>query len=276
MSLTRLPYHRTRAGKLAPCGARSRPCPLADHFSQLQYDDLRLIEEAAERKAKAAAKAAKLDAAKQYPLHAPNQKKVVRVAPATKSGFRCPRCDRYMARGFGDSGLTIRGFRCPSCSLEAGIEEWEIDIQADNAKYLDDEVAAKSKWYHITEDPEWGEKMAAFEAGDPTAPAVHVGTKATSLRHSELRQFRSSGKHLFEIKLREGISFSPHLQEDVDYGWPNTVADFTSKDFPHAPTFEEQGFAADGATRYLNRFEGAGTISLLLAPHLFSARRIDS
>jgi hypothetical protein len=276
MSLTRLPYHRTRAGKLAPCGARTRPCPLAEHFSQLQYDDLRLVEEAAAREAKAAAKTAKLAQQPQYTLRAPGQKKVARVAPAGKSAFRCPRCDRHMVRGFGDSGLTLRGFRCPSCSFEAGIEQWEIDIQADNVKYLDDEVAAKAKWYHVTEDPNWGEKMAAYAAGDPQAPAVHVGTKATSLRHAELRKFHASkGKYLFEIKLTEGTSFSPHLQEDVDYGWPSTVGDFTTEDFPHVPTFEEQGFAPDGATRYLNRFEGAGTISLLLAPHLFAAKRID-
>lgn len=173
---------------------------------------------------------------------------MVPVAPGL-SGLSCT-CGRAFTR-FEASGLHKMP-QCPQCGMDIRREELNLEPTSEALSMLDDAEVKRVTWFHITRRRDWHSGVLAAET------PVHVGTKVAALTRAHgLR----SGKPvdslwwLQEVEIAKNASFLPGLAEDDAKGEPILDLD----------ELEEVAGDHDGL-RYLNLYEDAGSVSLLVDP----------
>lgn len=169
--------------------------------------------------------------------------------PPSLSGLSCA-CGRAFTR-FEASGLQKLP-QCPQCSAELRREELELNPTFEALRMLNDAAVKRVTWFHITRRRDWHSGVLAADT------PVHVGTKVAALTRAHgLR----SGKRvdsiwwLQEVEIAKNASFLPGLAEDDAKGEPILDLD----------ELEDVARNHDGL-RYLNLYEDAGNVSLLVDP----------
>ena len=163
--------------------------------------------------------------------------------------LRCPACSELLTSA---QHKALRSWtsevECSRCGMSRmNIYDVDVDIQKGCEKYLDDDVVRKVKWHHTTNAYDWLDQVQnAWEK-----PIVHVGTfQAAMARSRDIKgnTVRTS-RYRHVVRISEDATIDPVVQEDQDY-WMNS--------------WEEYKF---DVTRYVNRFESPGSISLLVNPN---------
>lgn len=165
------------------------------------------------------------------------------------SGLSCT-CGRAFTR-LEASGLD-KMTTCPNCGLELWREELELNPTVEAMRMLDDAQVKAVTWYHITRRRDW--HAGVLEAQTP----IHVGTEVAALTRAHGLRFGkplNSFWWLQEVQVAKNASFLPGFAEDDAKGEPILDLD----------ELEEFAGEHDGI-RYLNLYEDAGNVSLLIDP----------
>jgi hypothetical protein len=187
------------------------------------------------------------------------------LGPEGMSGAYCFQCDGYFSKELiHTSG--IAAFECSHCGAGALEGLTGVAIAYDSQKFLDEETTLTSTWFHSTVNPNWDTELQAYQGED--TPMVHLGTmEAATVRMNDLQLENSHSSetplkfYIYEVKLLPTMSLSSALADDNNELAPETVADWRRDQFEEYDLF--------GATRYVNMYEAAGSISLLANPHHF-------
>jgi len=187
------------------------------------------------------------------------------VAPVGYTGRACPRCMNYFTTDDIESMYAVKGsftgdVRCLHCGASSSSESAHIGIKDDSVAMLDINNVKNTVWYHATLLDGWHKKMIS----SPVVPLVHLGTKEAALdraRHISSYMGGSSYWNVYGVVLNEDALISPSVIDDEDDSAPTTEAKNRSA--------ADRGYELRGATRYVNRFEAEGSISLLANPRAF-------
>jgi hypothetical protein len=205
----------------------------------------------------------------------------LQIAEPGKSGLVCPRC-RY---NLTHSEATAPVAACPSCKRRTpGHDSYNLRVIAEQASFLDAENIRTTRWFHATDVENWHETVTAIDASEEVRSfqgdeefvpgdyslMVHLGTVDAAL-HRALDVIACGADnaaartwYIHEIVLNEDADIAPTICED-----DNDVAPYYAIDCGDNNIFGTTGYSATGITRYLNRYEAPGSISLLAHPKSF-------
>ena len=181
------------------------------------------------------------------------------ISPEGSTGANC-KCGAYLTRDQTEI-LCYSSIKCKVCQARINnfTELAPTNISHDSKRFLDDEEVRKATWYHITTDPEWASNVSENQ----NLPVIHVGTEnAAKDRLTMLSDDLSydAKVYMFEVKLMPETELLPEVQGD-------------GNDFQ--PKFAHERYEGDRhkALRYVNSWEDAGSISLLLEGNMFSVTK---
>ena len=186
------------------------------------------------------------------------------VAPEGVSGLVCA-CSHAPTLQFTRKHASEKQILCEKCDEPINNGELVRVIHADSTLLTDPTEVTSRTWYHATHRKNWFKDIlsaAPTRAYDSGNLMIHMGNKDASLD----RIFAKSSDewYLFEITLK-----------------PGTPVDVTVHDDNFCDALDWTGstrYLADGVTRYVNAYEGIGSISLLVNPSYIesvTSRKID-
>jgi hypothetical protein len=178
------------------------------------------------------------------------------ISPEGSTGANC-KCGAYLTRSQTEE-LCYQATKCTVCQKRINnISELAApSISHDSKKFLDDDEVRKASWFHITTDPEWASNVSE----NAELPVVHVGTESAAQDRLTMIQddIRYGDKvYMYEIKLKPEIDIFPEVHGDGNDFQPKTANDRDK---------EERG----KVLRYVNSWEDAGSISLMIEGNMFS------
>lgn len=184
-----------------------------------------------------------------------------RIACLGESALYCPLCDNHLPEHY-DDALLLRGIAaCPSCDTVQTLEEYRVAVRAADAHLLDIDTARSAIWYHATTSPTWHQDMlnsADTECGDGTLAIAHLGTlKAAMERAYQVTNFESNNSAqwwIYQVVLTDEAEMAEQIKGDENEDAPCTVGEC-----------ETAGYSPS-ITRYINRYESVGSISLIANP----------
>lgn len=184
----------------------------------------------------------------------PNRK---RMDPSLVEGFsalRCQYCNKHFTTEFERLMLVEYYAVHEDCGKRVDIFASELTILPRYQYLLSLKNAMKEKvWYHATDydsyysDGTWEESIIAARSSDDPF-LVHIGSMESAVDRGEV----SYADTLFTLRLRPEFLWSPEVTDDHNC-WPEKFSD----------TQGEFGNFAD-ITRYVNRYEIPGSVSLLV------------
>lgn len=160
-------------------------------------------------------------------------------------------------------------FTC-ECGKSMSISECNLTVLPSSAPMLDKEIAKTATWFHATNIYNWLDEVS-FDYGDEDddmiRPYVHVGSKDAALELGKWKYLEENDDdddmfYLWEVTLNVEAILADGVLEDHN-DWLYEVIDSARKTL-----------GAD-AIRYLNKWESAGSISLLVDPRYLTAVRVD-
>jgi len=197
-----------------------------------------------------------------------------RIAPAGVRGVYCTGCNHYFTETdyqtivATNEAAVADTYKCVHCGQPQWTGTVGIDMRHEDARLLDDEVCRTTPWFHVTNRKNWFESINQYQNGG--LPLVHLGTREAAMdrmrdlrrEHAKTTPTEPEGDYyLYEVRLRPETKMALGITEDFDDDWPKNTAEATeSERYPF--------FNAMGVTRYLNRYEAQGSISLLANPRV--------
>ena len=186
------------------------------------------------------------------------------IAPAGHTGRACPNCMKYFTTteliAMCDITGSVTGVvNCIRCGYRSSPETAHIGVRHDAAPLLEADESRSRIWYHATLLEGWHQKML----GSENLPLVHLGTKEAALaRAAHLGSYMSSPVwNVYGVKLVEAAFIAVDVLDDEDDSAPATAVKSRS--------VRARGYDVRGVTRYVNRYEAEGSISLLANPLAF-------
>lgn len=187
------------------------------------------------------------------------------VAPEGVSGLVCD-CGHTPTLQFTREHAAEKQIVCESCGEPINNGELVRVIHTDAALLRNPNEVTARTWYHATHRKNWFDDILAAKPsrhGDSGNLMIHMGNRDASL--DRIFTAKSSDEwYLFEITLK-----------------PDTPVDEDVHDDNFCDALDWTGstrYLADGVTRYVNAYEGIGSISLLVNPAYIqsvSSRQID-
>jgi hypothetical protein len=122
-------------------------------------------------------------------------------------------------------------------------------------------------WFHATNIYNWLEEINYTDDEDENRPYVHLGSKEAALELAKWKYLEDPDGdnemfYLWQVTLNVEALLADALLEDNN-DWFYEVADSTRKTL------------GGDVIRYLNKWESAGSISLLADPRYLTAVRVD-
>lgn len=181
------------------------------------------------------------------------------ISPEGFTGANC-KCGAYLTRKQTEQ-LCWQSIQCNVCQerINNFSELNAPSISHESRAFLNDDEVRKASWFHITTDPEWASSVSKND----NLPVVHVGTKnAAEDRLTMIQDDLSydAKVYMYEVKLNHGTELIPEVFGDGN--------DFQPKFANERPLEEQQK-----AIRYVNSWEDAGSISLLIEGNMFSVTK---
>jgi hypothetical protein len=179
------------------------------------------------------------------------------VAPEGYSGKFCD-CGTYFKQDDFENASRWGELPCPSCgklNMENGMLS---DLCSSELKYLDDETVRTAHWFHVTERADWAEGTKA------EGIITHLGSREAA--HHRLAHIVSNGEaeseqfYVYEVRLKPQAPIAGGLLKDQGTMWPEDTTEIGMADSKY-PYLQHGGVA-----RYLNEYEGPGTVSLVADP----------
>jgi hypothetical protein len=165
---------------------------------------------------------------------------------AGRSTVRCPYCKMPVTRWQKQKLLEQGSIFCQNLSCEGylfGLEDADIAVLPGSAKFFDTDAVRPATWYHATYMENW---MGTVLTNDHCyLPILHIGTRQSALDRAKHQGY----SYLYSIKVDEDATINPTVVDDATDGWDEYAEDYQY-----------------GITRYVNRWESPGSISLLANP----------
>ena len=195
---------------------------------------------------------------------------------ARLSPFACSHCGAHTSklmethmRCAHNAWVNGSPFRC-ACGESISVADSTLTIIPASAPLLTDENVKSITWFHATNVYNWLEEVS-FDYGDEDEdmlrPYVHLGSKEAALELAKWKYLEENDDdndmfYLWQVTLNvEAVLADVILEDNND--WFYEVTDSARK-----------SLGAD-AVRYLNKWESAGSISLLADPRYLTAVRVD-
>lgn len=187
-----------------------------------------------------------------------------RLAEDGRTGLRCRSCG-YALKSEDVSALLdfVRWGEpttCPKCDFTVHeLTDFETCFLSSSVQFVNKDVVRSERWFHTTDVANWHD--AVTSADDDSAPMVHVGTFESAMqRFSDSYCVTFDWEEpahwaLYELALDDDIEIADDIAPDIDSEAPRSVRTCAGTDY-----------VAHGATRYLNAYEVAGAVSLLVNP----------
>jgi len=254
-------HHRSPDGVWRPCGANLAACPYgqADHLTAEEWSERQQHKPGYRHHENAPMPAFDF-------VRGPNNNsrtsKALRIAPTGFTGKYCEWCDHYLTRGVLDGVDEFDIVQCPACDECIEVNDQPVDIREGEMKYINDSVVRDSHWFHITTHANW------IEGTQSAGVMTHLGSRESAMDRLNHLVFRDAEKtatqeeqhyYLYEVALKPKVGITPGIMRDQVTSWPKKIADIKElrfKDF----------FKKGHVTRYMNIYEGPGTVSLLADP----------
>lgn len=164
------------------------------------------------------------------------------------SGMVCTNCKKHLTNPEEQEVLT-EYFLQHDCGKELYIEGVRVKVLHRYQHLLDIKKARKQPfWYHATNDENWPKDNKNPRQGDVWL--AHIGSKESALDRAAHQGYSS----IYKLTIDPETHWSPHVTDDWNE-WP-TVLEELDMEIYHK--FSE-------VTRYVNRYEIPGSISLLVA-----------
>lgn len=194
---------------------------------------------------------------------------------ADLSPFACAHCGKHSTKSIETHmryahnalyGHRHEPFIC-ACGMNISIADNTLTIIPSSATLLNDETAKSITWFHATNIYNWLEEINFQDDEDTQRPYVHLGSKEAALELAKWKYLEDNDDdddtfYLWQVTLNvEAVLAGSVLEDNND--WFYEVNDATRK-----------ALGAD-AVRYLNKWESAGSISLLADPRYLTAVRVD-
>lgn len=178
------------------------------------------------------------------------------ISPEGSSGANC-KCGAYLSRSQTEE-LCYQSTTCRVCQKRINnISELAApSISHDSQRFLDDEEVRNASWFHITTDPEWASNVSE----KVELPVVHVGTENAAQDRLTMIQddLRYGDKvYMYEVKVKPEIDIIPEVTGDGDQFQAKTAS-------------ARENHQRGRISRYVNSWEDAGSISLLIEGNMFS------
>jgi len=195
-------------------------------------------------------------------------------------GIICPntRCGRAMTRFY---WTLVRprlneGMQCEYCNTSMS-DGWDFntacqfEVESTSAPLLDVDTALATTWFHATTRENWAEAIVNRDSEEDGLPGnfyIHAGTREAAMERirdemgNDQTYRRDNSYFLHEIKLVAGTTIAPHILADTN-DWPNSTEEkfvFYNRRQDNWDTEIRQW----DATRYVNRWEIAGSISIIV------------
>jgi len=163
-----------------------------------------------------------------------------------KSPFRCPGCGKPASRTE-HASLLIAGYAVEcECSVVYDTESAEIVLRQGSLKYLDPAEVFNNYWWHTTDKNNWFNDIRNYHGmWEQDMPMVHLGTFNAACDRGRWEGY----SNLFRIRLKNSAKILPEVWDDATI-WPSLAVEY---DYD--------------IIRYINRWESAGSISLLVNPN---------
>lgn len=189
------------------------------------------------------------------------------IAPEGMSAIFCDDCGTYATmeqNATFDSGCTDN---CRSCGAFISYTISGLSVRADNAHFLDVAEVRKASWFHATLRSDWMGDLAQTNAQVQSAGVTkddqfmaHVGTLDAALaRLIDAMKFKDADTvgYVYELRIKDSADIHDLIYDDENETAPQWAHECTSK-----------GYSKD-VTRYVNRYESIGSISLLINSDAF-------
>lgn len=188
----------------------------------------------------------------------------VPVFPTGSSALMC-KCGAVATTEEEVQAALYHFYLCEECDEPVMLGR-ESGIRQDALAYFDDAAVLSSSWWHATAKDDW---YAGLMSNDEI-PMVHLGTKVSALSRVLIMGRGSSNLsfsdwNLYQIKLTPEAKIAPRVVDDFNGDAPETVNQ----------ALRSASFESHGVTRYLNRYETVGSISLLANPLFFDILSIE-
>lgn len=184
--------------------------------------------------------------------------------------FACPHCNYTMKNYELIHNTQIQTVRCTKCSKHFSLTDVSFNISASTRANVKNGMLKNRAWFHLTVDPNWFDNIqnASTNQGDLL---VHIGEKLSAFEIADnyLKFCPNAELHLFEIHLKNTANIVPTLVKDLN-NWPKYTHEIKSFDFQVEKDCEAfNSRHQNPAIPYLNRFENAGSVSLLTSAKNF-------
>lgn len=175
------------------------------------------------------------------------------VAPEGFAGIACWQCNKYPIRQESEG---MRGFRtnCAYCDAMVevrGVLPGNVSVVKSDVSMFNDDTARSSLWYHATRRENWYEGLFV----NSMAPLVHLGSEmAARSRMAQVSRRLAGPWYLHAVTLNSDAVLHPEVIEDE-----NEKAPYYSGDENRVSNYST-------LTRYVNRFESVGSVSIIANP----------
>jgi hypothetical protein len=179
------------------------------------------------------------------------------VAPEGKTAYGCYHCGTfYTAEERIEHEKPENHGDCFVCGEYFMNTDAEVAVLPSSIQYFDKDTVRSSLWYHATATSDWHNNVNTGE--DETTAIVHLGTLESAIARAKwINEFEEPGEEhewtIHVVSLEPNIPIADEVIADDDFEPLNVAKARTN------PRYE-----ADGATRYVNRYEETGSISLAI------------
>lgn len=192
------------------------------------------------------------------------------------SPFSCAHCGEHTSklmetqmRSAHNARVDESPFRC-ACGESISVADSTLTVIPSSAPLLDDENVKSVTWFHATNVYNWLEEVS-FDYGeedeDMLRPYVHLGSKEAALELAKWKYLEENDDendmfYLWQVTLNVEAVLADFVLED-------------NNDWFYEVTDSAREALGANAVRYLNKWESAGSLSLLADPRYLTAVRVD-
>lgn len=205
-----------------------------------------------------------------------------RIATEQTSALFCAGCQKFFSIEQGEMLVESFQVQCDACGKTTYSAECAgAAIRAQDAHLIDEEAVLSTTWFHVSARADWATDIlepTAYQrgyryAGESTL-MVHLGSiEATKdrARHLSGEDTFAEAFYLYEVRLAPETLVGSAIMADEGNSWPEVTALCGASE--RGCNYER--FVV-GATRYINSFEAAGSISIITdAPSVQVISRIQ-
>jgi len=178
------------------------------------------------------------------------------IALDTHSPIACPKCETFFPEGI-EGSVWTNAYHCvcQNCGEVTHIEDVICAVRESSAAFSRPDAVKEASWFHFSTKERWHEGVL----NSPDNPVVHLGTEEAALDRGRHIGRSTKPMYIYEVRLNSDVVISNPMFLDEDSDQPRTIEEMGKK----------RDMTADGVNRYLNRYENAGSVSLMANPRAF-------